>query len=135
MTEPAFRFVCVPAALVGVGGRDPMWAQTMLADGEIALLADDGGLNAIDAVAHSLDLVSVPVIRGEDSSRRQQQTVIEYAGPLPLVWVAAAFEDDTVAWARDRGPMTLLVTTARPLSDDERRRIDRFVATLGRQSE
>jgi hypothetical protein len=31
--------------------------------------------------------------------------------------------------------MTLLVEADGPLSDDERRRIDRFVATLGRQSE
>jgi hypothetical protein len=31
--------------------------------------------------------------------------------------------------------MTLLIDTAEPLTDDERRRIDRFVATLGRQSE
>jgi hypothetical protein len=31
--------------------------------------------------------------------------------------------------------MTLLVTAAAPLSEEERRRIERFVATLGRQSE
>ena len=31
--------------------------------------------------------------------------------------------------------MTLLVEARGPLADDERRRIDRFVAILGRQSE
>ena len=61
--------------------------------------------------------------------------MVAYAASLPLVWVAPAFEDETASWARDRGPMTLLIATAGPLSDDERRRIDRFVATLGRQSE
>jgi alkanesulfonate monooxygenase SsuD/methylene tetrahydromethanopterin reductase-like flavin-dependent oxidoreductase (luciferase family) len=58
-----------------------------------------------------------------------------YAGNLPLVWVSAGFEDAAAAWARDRGPMTLLVTADAPLSQEERRRIERFVATLGRQSE
>jgi hypothetical protein len=51
------------------------------------------------------------------------------------VWVGAAFSDGAAAWARDRGPMTLLVAAEAPLDDEERRRIDRFVATLGRQSE
>jgi hypothetical protein len=54
---------------------------------------------------------------------------------LPLVWVSDAFDDETTNWAHARGPMTLLVQADGPLSDDERRRIDRFVATLGRQSE
>jgi hypothetical protein len=31
--------------------------------------------------------------------------------------------------------MTLLVESGEPLSDEQRRRIDRFVAILGRQSE
>ena len=132
MSLPAFRFVCVPAALVGAPED---WAGEMLADGEIALLADDGGLPAIDTVAHDLGLVSVPLIRGEETSQRQQRTVIAFAESLPLVWVAEAFDDETTRWARDRGPMTLLIDTGRPLSGDERRRIDRFVATLGRQSE
>jgi alkanesulfonate monooxygenase SsuD/methylene tetrahydromethanopterin reductase-like flavin-dependent oxidoreductase (luciferase family) len=58
-----------------------------------------------------------------------------YAESRPFVWVAAEFSDAAREWARDRGPMTLLVAADAPLSDDERRRIDRFVATLGRQSE
>jgi hypothetical protein len=107
----------------------------MLADGEIALLRNDDGLDAIDATAHELGLVSVPVIRGEQTRAAQERIVIAYAASLPLVWVAAGFEDETTSWARDRGPMTLLIATAEPLTDDERRRIDRFVATLGRQSE
>ena len=131
MPSPSFRFVCGPAALAG--GR-AAWAREMLADGEIALLADDG-LEAVNAVAHDLDLVSVPLIRGERTRSAQERTVIAYAASLPLVWVASSFEDETTSWAHDRGPMTLLIATAGPLSEDEQRRIDRFVATLGRQSE
>ena len=132
MAEPSFRFVCVPDALAGAPSG---WAREMLQDGEIALLAGDGGLEAVDAVAHDLDLMSVPLVRGEASAQRQEQTVMAYAEHLPLVWVSAGFGDDATAWARDRGPMTLLVAADGPLADDERRRIERFVATLGRQSE
>lgn len=132
MTEPVFRFVCVPTALAAAPGE---WAREMLREGEIALLAGGGGLEAVNQVAHTLGLASVPLVRGEDSEAAQEATVIAYAEALPLVWIAPAFSDDAAAWARDRGPMTLLVTAAAPLSDEERRRIDRFVATLGRQSE
>lgn len=132
MTDPSFRFVCVPGALAGAPGD---WARDMLRDGEIALLADPGGLEAVNAVAHSLGLISIAVVRGEDSAAAQEETVMAYADGLPLVWVAAAFGGKATAWARDRGPMTLLVAADAPLSADERRRIDRFVATLGRQSE
>jgi hypothetical protein len=132
MAEPSFRFVCVPDALAGAPSG---WAREMLQDGEIALLAGDGGLEAINGVAHDLGLVSVPVVRGEDSAERQEQTVMAFAENLPLVWVGAGFGDGATAWARDRGPMTLLVAAAGPLEDEERRRIERFVATLGRQSE
>ncbi|MGZ4168616.1 MAG: hypothetical protein ACXVRW_19130 [Solirubrobacteraceae bacterium] len=132
MAEPSFRFVCVPDALAGAPAG---WAREMLREGEIALLSDDGGLAAINGVAHDLDLASVPMVRGEDSPERQEETVRAYAGNLPLVWVGAGFSDAAAAWARDRGPMTLLVTAGAPLSEEERRRIERFVATLGRQSE
>jgi hypothetical protein len=107
----------------------------MLREGEIALLADDGGLDAVNGVAHALGLASIPLVRGEQSAAGQEDTVIAYAESLPLVWIAAAFGDRATAWARDRGPMTLLVQADAPLSGDERRRIDRFVAMLGRQSE
>ena len=132
MIEPSFRFVCAPDALAGAPSG---WAREMLQDGEIALLSGDGGLDAVNAVAHDLGLSSVPLVRGEDSAPRQEQTVMAYAQHLPLVWVSSAFGDDATAWARDRGPMTLLVAGDGPLSEEERRRIERFVATLGRQSE
>lgn len=132
MADPTFRFVCVPAALAGAPGT---WARDMLRDGEIALLADAGGLEAVNGIAHELGLISVKVVRGEESAAAQEDTVIAYAENLPTVWVADGFSDTATTWARDRGPMTLLVATADPLSDEERRRIDRFVATLGRQSE
>jgi hypothetical protein len=128
----SFRFVCVPTALVGAPAG---WAGEMLRDGEIAVLPDAGGLDAISDVAHSLGLTSVPVIRSETDGDRQQRTVIDYAETLPLVWVSESFGQDAVRWAHDRGPMTLLVQAGGPLTDEERRRIDRFVATLGRQSE
>ncbi|HEX5194258.1 MAG TPA: hypothetical protein VFW09_15775 [Solirubrobacteraceae bacterium] len=131
MPSPSFRFVCGPAALAG--GRAG-WAREMLADGEVALLADDG-VEAVNTVAHDLGLVSVPLIRGERTRAEQERTVIAYAASLPLVWIAPSFEDETTRWAHDRGPMTLLIATAEPLTDDDQRRIDRFVATLGRQSE
>ena len=132
MAEPSFRFVCVPDALAGAPSG---WAREMLQDGEIALLAGDGGLEAVNAVAHDLDLTSVPLVRGEESAQRQEQTVMAYAENLPLVWVSAGFGEGASAWARDRGPMTLLVAAGGPLAEEERRRIERFVATLGRQSE
>ena len=107
----------------------------MLQDGELALLPGDGGLQAVDEVAHQLGLVSVPLLRGEASREAQVDTVIEYADSLPLVWVGDGFSDRVAEWARRRGPMTLLVDAAQPLSEDERKRIARFVAALGRQSE
>ncbi len=58
-----------------------------------------------------------------------------YAGAMALVWVAAGFGEAATQWAHDRGPMTLLVETGEPLSDDERRRVERFVVILGRQAE
>jgi len=128
----AFRFVCVPSALQGapVG-----WARDMLEEGEIALLADSGGLEAVNDVAHALELPSIALVRGEPDAARQEETVIAYAGSLPLVWIAPGFSESAREWARQRGPMTLLVSAQGSLTDEERRRIDRFVATLGRQSE
>ena len=132
VSEPVFQFVCVPSALVGPPAE---WAIEMLGDGEIALLADGGGFAAINEVAHTLGLVSVPLVRSEETVERQQETVMAYGGRLPLVWVGEDFGDKVAAWARARGPMTLLVEATGPLSEDERRRIDRFIASLGRQSE
>jgi hypothetical protein len=130
-----FRFVCVPSALAGGASGSSTWARDMLRGGEIALLADAGGLEAINEVAHALGLSSIALVRGEHSDARQEETVRAYADGLPLVWVAAGFSEAARTWARERGPMTLLVEAAAGLSDDERRRIDRFVAILVPQSE
>ena len=131
MSEPRFRFVCAPSALTGAPSG---WAREMLKEGEVALLGDEG-LEAVNAVAHELDLVAVSLIRAESSAERQDATVTAYAAALPLVWVADSFTERANSWARDRGPMTLLSQSSGPVDDEERRRIDRFVAILGRQSE
>lgn len=131
MPQPRFRFVCSPSALRGAPSG---WAKEMLREGEIALLGDEG-LEAIDALAHELDQVSILLLRSEQDGIRQDASVMSYAAALPLVWVAPQFGPDADAWARGRGPMTLLSTSSGPLSDEERRRIDRFVAILSRQSE
>jgi hypothetical protein len=130
--DPLFRLVCVPAVL---DDAPTGWATAMLRQGEMALQVDGGGLEAIDAVAHALDLVAVSVLRTERTADEQERTVIAYARSLPLVWIAGAFSDAARGWARRRGPMTLLVEAARPLGEDDRLRIDRFVALLGRQAE
>ena len=130
--EPRFHFVCAASALGGVPSE---WVTEMLADGEIALLADGGGFDAINEVAHMLGLISVPLIRREETEELQQETVMAYADHLPLVWVDEDFAETVTAWARDRRPMTLLIRAAGPLAEDERRRIERFVASLGRQAE
>ena len=129
--ETRFRFVCAPAALAGTPAG---WARDMLEEGEVALLASEG-LDAVDRVAHDLDQRAIVLVRTEQSRDLQDETVIAYAEALPLVWVATGFSDAARIWARDRGPMTLLSEASGPLGDEERRRIDRFLAILGRQSE
>ena len=132
MPDPNFRLVCVPAAL---DAAPQGWADDMLRDGEVALLVDEGGLDAINAIAHELDLVSVRLLRMEDTPEQQEQTVIAHAASLPLIWVAGEFSEQARTWARARGPMTLLVEVDGKLREDERRRIERFVGVLGRQAE
>ncbi len=132
MADPLFRLVCAPGIL---DGAPEGWVSSMLEEGELALLVDGGGLDAISEVAHRLDLVTVPLLRTEQTSEQQERTIMRYAGSMALVWVAPAFGEATAKWARDRGPMTLLVETGQPLSDDERRRVERFVVILGRQAE
>jgi hypothetical protein len=127
-----FRMVCTPSALA----RAPKgWAAGTLRDGEVALLVDDGGLEAINAAAHALDVVTVSIVRSEETAAAQAQTVIAFAGSLPLVWVGVDFSDTVRTWARERLPMTLLVETRDSLPDDERARIARFLALLARQTE
>ncbi len=111
------------------------WVAAMLEEGEVALLADDGGLDAITALAHELDMVTVPVLRAEGTSEQQEATVMAYAATKPLIWITASFGEAAQGWAHKRGPMTLLVASAGPLSDDERKRVERFAVILGRQAE
>ena len=129
--QPRFHFVCAPSALAGAPRG---WAGQMLRDGEVALLSGEG-LGPIDDVAHSLAQTTIAVLRSEQTPALQDATVMAYAGAMPLVWVAEGFSGEVTTWARDRGAMTLLVRAEGPLSDEERRRIDRFVASLDRQSE
>jgi hypothetical protein len=132
MDEPLFRLVCGPAALQGAPEG---WAAELLRDGHVALLPGDGALAGINEIAHQLDVPTVAVVRTEETPEAQDETVIAHAGSLPLVWLAASFSDRARRWARERGPMTLLVEVDGALPEQERRRIDRFVALLGRQAE
>jgi hypothetical protein len=132
MTDPIFRLVCVPAALEQAPDG---WVAELLRDADIALLVDGSGLAGIDAVAHALGRPTVPVVRSEATPAEQDETVIEHAGALPLVWLGTGFSPRVRAWARDRGPMTLLVEVEGALPEEERRRVERFVALLGRQAE
>lgn len=132
MADALFRLVCAPAALdVAPAG----WVETMLEEGEIAVLADAGGLDAITALAHALDIVTVPVLRAEQTPAEQEATVMAYADGKPLVWITASFSEDARRWAQRRGPMTLLLEARGSLSDDERKRVERFAVILGRQAE
>jgi hypothetical protein len=124
--------VCSPGAFAAAPKG---WAAETLRDGEVALLVDTGGLDAINAAAHTLDQVTVSIVRSESSAADQEQTVIAFAGAFPLVWVAAEVSDAVRAWARERGPMTLLVEADGALPGDERARIGRFLALLARQTE
>ena len=129
--QPRFQLVCYPSALAGAPAG---WAAEMLREGEVALLASEG-IGPINEVAHALDQATIAVLRSEQTRELQDRTVMAHAGALPLVWLAEDFSDEVTSWAHDRGPMTLLVEARGPLPDEERRRIDRFVASLGRQSE
>ena len=132
MADPVFRLACAPSALLDA---PPEWTRELLADGELALLPGSSDLATVSEIAHRLDAVSVPVLRGEASPDAQADTVVAWAGSMPLVWIDAAFPDRARAWAGERGPMTLLVECDGTLPEAEQRRIARFAATLGRQSE
>jgi hypothetical protein len=107
----------------------------MLTDGEVTLLIDEGGIDAINHAAHALGALTVSVMRTEATAAAQEETVRTHAASLPLIWVAPQFSDGARSWAHARGPMTLLVETAAPLTEEERGRLTRFVAILGRQTD
>ena len=75
------------------------------------------------------------VLRAERTPEQQEATVMTYAGAKPLVWIAEGFGEDAARWARDRGPMTLLIESAGALPDADRKRVERFAMILGRQAE
>jgi hypothetical protein len=129
---PAFVMVCRSAA---IAGAPTGWATATLRDGDVALLVDEGGQDAVDAAARALGQRAVMVVRRESGPTAQEQTVIELAGPLPLIWVTDEFSAETERWAHDRGPMTLLVRAVGALSVEERARIGRFVTLLARQTD
>ena len=132
VADPLFRLACAPGVLAAAPDA---WVAAMLEEGELAVLADDGGLDAITALAHDLDMVTVPVLRAESTSEQQEATVMAYAAAKPLVWIAGSFGAAARDWAHKRGPMTLLVEATGSLSDDERKRVERFTVILGRQAE
>lgn len=131
MSDPLFRLVCTPATLTG---SPEGWAVEMLQDGVVAVSPDAGGLTAIDDAARTLGVTAIPVLRGEATPEEQERTVMDHAGSLATVWVAAAFSDAARAWAQKRGPMTLLVEVDGALTAEDRRRVERFVAILSGQA-
>lgn len=132
VADPLFRLACAPGVLAAAPDG---WVATMLEEGEVALLADAGGLDAITSLAHELGMVTVPVLRVEPTSEQQEATVMAYAAAKPLIWIAPSFGEAAREWAHKRGPMTLLVESDGPLPDDERKRVERFAVILGRQAE
>ena len=132
MADTLFRLACSPRNL---DGAPEGWVESMLEEGELALLVDDGGLDAISEITHALDVVTMRLLRPEATAEAQERVVMRYAGSMALVWVASSFSELATKWAHDRGPMTLLIESEGALSDDERRRVERFVVILGRQAE
>ncbi len=132
MADTLFRLACAPGVLAAAPDG---WVAAMLEEGEVAVLADDGGLDAITALAHDLGMVTVPVLRAESTAEQQEATVMAYAAAKPLIWIAGSFGEAARDWAHKRGPKTLLVDATAALSDDERKRVERFAVILGRQAE
>jgi hypothetical protein len=129
VSEPGFHFVCVPSALVGLPAE---WVTDMLGDGKIALLVDGGGFAAIDEVAHTLGLISVPLpaTRGNGGASGGHGDGVRRSPPARVGGRRPQRDGHRLG---EQSPPDDVATG--PLSEDERRRIDRFVAILGRQSE
>ncbi|MDO9352294.1 MAG: hypothetical protein Q7T55_01275 [Solirubrobacteraceae bacterium] len=132
MSTPIFRLVTGPAALAS---SPDGWASDMLADGHVSLLIDDGGIDAISDAAHALGVEAVTVLRHEATQDLQETTVRKHAHGLPLIWIGKSFSDEARRWATSRGQMTLLVENEGALSDEDRGKISRFAALLGRQTD
>ncbi|MBJ7472243.1 MAG: hypothetical protein JHD16_13135 [Solirubrobacteraceae bacterium] len=132
MSTPNFRLVTSPAAL---DGAPEGWATDLLTDGHVSFLIDEGGVDAISAAAHTLGAEAVTVLRHETTAALQEKTVRTHAHGLPLVWIGAGFSDEARQWAKDRGQMTLLVESEGALDEEERGKIARFIAILGRQTD
>ncbi len=130
--DAVYRLVATSTAVA----RTPEgWVAENLRDGVVTLVVDDGGLDAIDAAARALDQVAVSVLRREPGPEAQEDAIIAFAGTMPLVWVSAEFSRRTRTWARERGPMTLLVPASDALPAAELARIARFVTLLSRQTD
>lgn len=130
--DAVYRLVATSTAVA----RTPDgWVAETLRDGAVTLVIDHGGLDAIDAAARALGHVAVSVLRRESGAEAQEEAVIAFAGAMPLVWVSAQFSERTRTWARERGPMTLLVPASDALPADELARIARFVTLLSRQTD
>jgi hypothetical protein len=127
MRDPLFRIICVPTVLTGAPEG---WAGGLLGDGDLALAAGEGGPVGVKEVGEALGVPAVAVLCDDADA-----TAKAFAGSFPLVWVAPGFSDEARAWAERRGPMTLLVETGDALSEDDRRRIERFVGILDRQAD
>ena len=93
MSDALFRMVCVPAALDG-------WSLDMLRDGEVALLVDGGGLDAVNAVAHRLDAPTVRVVRSEDSYKAILRSTLEQTASR---WESAQAPSAPRGWWRVLG--------------------------------
>ncbi len=129
-SAPLFRLICPPTAF---DNAPTGWAADMLADGEVALELEGCEIGAINAAAHAFGYRTVRVLRIETSQEAKDETIITHAETLPLIWIAAGFSERIQQWARERGPMTLLVEADGPLPEAELGRLTRFVALLARQ--
>ena len=96
-------------------GAPEGWVARCSSEGELALLADGGGLDAISELAHRLDLVTVPLLRGEQTPEQQAATVMRLRGlQAARLGRAGVRRGHRRSWAHERGPMTLLVETGEP---------------------
>lgn len=130
MSSPLFRLVGSPRAL---GSVESDWMESVIQDGEVALALDDRGFDAASEFGHRFGFAALRVLREETSAEEREATVRQYAGDLALIWIAEGFSDEARTWAKARPPMTLLVESGSELESEQQRRIERFIAIIGRQ--